>query len=135
MPLSLLINIILIPVSYAHFAYDIIAKTYDCIIMIYSLLSTISNALFFTILSLFFYVFWKCFSFMYCRSDFYCLKFSFCIKIIGFIILSHNLILVSFYSALLWLKNRKAMCTHALVVKHTYSEAICTYQFYPGASY
>lgn len=47
-------------------------------------------------------------------------------------LLYHNLTLISFYFVLSWFKNRTAMCVMA---KHTDSEAICTSQLYPRASY
>lgn len=56
--------------------------------------------------------------------------FRFCI--VDFIILSHNLILFSFYLAPLWFEDKEAMYA---VARHTDSEAICTHQLYSRASY
>lgn len=126
--MSISIILIIIPISYAHFAYTMIANIYDGIIMICSLLSTISN--------LFFPLFFSPFStypgnvsqVYLCIVNllFTASNFSFCL---AGIILSHNLILFSFNFALFWFKNRKSC------VKHTDSKSICTYQLYPGASY
>lgn len=55
--------------------------------------------------------------------------FSFCI--VDFIILSHDLILFSFYLALLGLRIER----QCALVRHTDSEAICTHQLYSRANY
>ena len=101
------------------FAYYVIANIN--VFTVCSLLSTISTLLF----SLFFifYVFQKCFPSLLCiLSLLFTAQVCFCI--FGLIILSHNLILVSFYFAPLLCENRKAIL---IMVQQRDSESICIY--------